>query len=155
MTAVKRFTSAFAGPASIGTRRALMVTAIADQANHVQFAGDGTLAHPPLYNRDVVAFLPFQADSNRFVVPTYVMTRDMAKLYNLTAPSTDVTRYDLPPETYRLTVTGVNAAALQASATDPLSGQSVPVTVVSRSGSTAVVQLDLTDYPRLLVLTDG
>ena len=155
MTAVKRFTAAFAGPASIAQPRSLMLTAIADQTNHAQFAGDGTAAHPPLYNRDVVAFFPFQADSHRFVVPTYVMTRDMAKLYTPTAPSTDATRYDLPPEAYRLTVTGVNAGSLRADATDPLTGQSVPVSVVSRSGTTAVLQLDLTDYPRLLVLQDG
>ena len=155
MTGVKRFTAAFAGPATVGQRRSLMLTAIADRANHLQFDGDGTAAHPPLYNRDVVAFFPFQSDSHRFVVPAYVMTRDMARLYNPTAPSTDVTRYDLPPEAYRLTITGVSAATLQASATDPLTGQSVPVTVVSRSGSTAVVQLDLTDYPRLLVLQDS
>jgi hypothetical protein len=155
MTSVKRFTAAFAGSPTIAQGRALTLTAVADKANHIQFGGDGTAAHPPLYNRDVVAFLPFQADSHRFVVPTYVMTRDMAKLYNPSAPTTDVTRYDLPPEAYRLTIAGVDAAALQASATDPLTGQSAPVTVVSRSGSTAVVQLNLTDYPRLLVLSDG
>jgi hypothetical protein len=155
MTSVKRFTAAFAGPAIITERRALMLTAVADQANHVQFDGDGTAAHPPLYNRDVVAFFPFQADAHRFVVPTYVMTRDMAKLYNPTASATDVTRYDLSPEAYRLTITGVDSATLQATATDPITGQSAPVTVVSRSGSTAVLQLDLTDYPRLLVLRDG
>ena len=61
----------------------------------------------------------------------------------------------LNPQNHVLTFTGVNAAALQASATDPLTGQSAPVTVVSRLGSTAVLQLDLTDYPRLLVLSDG
>src|SRR3954447_1546245 len=155
IAAVKRFTAAFAGPASIAQPRALGVTAVADQENHVQFAGDGTAAHPPLYNRDVLAFFPFQTDAHRFVVPTYVMTRDMATLYNPAAATSDLTRYDLPPEAYRLTVTGIDAAALQASATDPLTGQSVPVTVVSRSGSTAVLQLDETDYPRLLVLQDG
>jgi len=155
MAALKRFTQSFAGPATIGTQRSLTLSAVADQANHVQFQGDGTAAHPPLYNRDVLAFFPFQADTNKFVVPAYVMTRDMAKVYNTSAPTTDVTRYDLPPESYQLTVGGVNAAALQASATDPLTGQSVPVTIVSRSGDSAVLQVDLTDYPRLLVLQDG
>jgi hypothetical protein len=155
MAAVKAFTQAMAGPATISTRRSLSLLAIADQANHVQFDGDGTAAHPPLYNRDVVAVFPFQADTNKFVVPAYVMTRDMATLYNSSAPTTDVTRYDMPPEVYRLTIGGVNAAALQASATDPLTGQSVPVTIVSRSGGTAVVEIPLTDYPRMLVLQDG
>jgi hypothetical protein len=155
MAAVKAFTQAMVGPLTIATRRSLSLLAIADQADHVQFTGDGTAAHPPLYNRDVVAFLPFQTDSNKFVVPAYVMTRDMAKLYNPSAPTTDVTRYDLPPESYRLTIGGVNAAALQATATDPLTGQAVPVSVVSRSGDSAVIEIPLTDYPRLLVLRDG
>jgi hypothetical protein len=155
MEAVKRFTQAFAGPASISTPRSLSLQGVADQANHTQFAGDGTPGRPPLYNRDVTAFLPFQTDDHKFVVPVYVMTRDMATLYRPAAAASDVTRYDLPPESYRFTIGGVNAAALQATATDPMTGQSVPVTVVSRSESTAVVQMNLTDYPRLLVLQDG
>ncbi len=155
MTAVKTFTQAFAGPATIPTRRSISLSQIADQGNWTQFAGDGTAAHPPLYNRQVVAFLPFQVDTNKFVVPAYVMTRNMATLYNPSAPSTDVTRYDMPPETYRLTVGGVNATNLKVTATDPLTGSSVPVQVTPTSSTTAVLEVGLTDYPRLLVLQDG
>jgi hypothetical protein len=155
LTAIKRFMSAFAGPDTIAVRRALTLQAIADQGGWTQFAGDGTAAHPPLYNRDVVGFFPFQTDSNRFVVPVYVMTRDMATLYDPNAPDTDVTRYDLPPETYRLTIGGLHTASLSVSAIDPLTGQAVPATVVSTTTSTAVVQIALTDYPRLLVISDG
>ena len=128
---------------------------MADQGNWTQFAGDGTAAHPPLYNRDVVAFFPFQADDHRFVIPAYVMTRNMATLYNPSAPASDVTRYDLPPETYRLTVGGLDTAALTASATDPMTGASVPVQVTATSASTAVIQIPLTDSPRLIELQDG
>jgi len=155
MTVLKRFMQAFAGPSTIATPRSLSLQAIADQGNWTQFSGDGTAAHPPLYNRDVVGFFPFQADSNRFVVPVYVMTRNMAQIYNQSAPSSDVTRRDLPPETYRLTIGGLNASKLTVSATDPLTGSSVPATVVSTSGTTAVVQIQLTDSPRLLILQDG
>jgi len=98
MTAVKNFIGAFQGPDTITTPRSLSLLQIADQGNWTQFTGDGTPAHPPLYNRDVVAFFPFQVDNNKFVVPAYVMTRNIAKLYNPTAPTTDVTRYDLPPK---------------------------------------------------------
>ena len=41
---------------------------IDDYAGNKQFEGDGTADHPPLYNRDVLAFLPFQVTSNRFVI---------------------------------------------------------------------------------------
>jgi hypothetical protein len=153
--AVRRLTAAMAGPATIPAPRSLRLDAIADQHDHVQFEGDGTATHPPLYNREVVAFLPFQVDANRFVVPAYVMTRDMSKVRRPDAPASDAARYDLPPETYRLTVGGLNTGRLTARATDPLTGASVPVTIVSRSGDTAVLEVELTDSPRLLVLEDG
>jgi hypothetical protein len=155
MTAVKNFISAFAGPSTFTTPRSLTLNAIADQGNWTQFAGDGTAAHPPLYNRQVVAFFPFQVSNNKFVVPAYVMTRNMDTLYNPSAPSTDVTRFDLPPQTYRLSVGGLNTASLTVTATDPMTGSSVPVTVTPTSSTTADLQLPLSDYPRLITIQDG
>jgi hypothetical protein len=155
ITAVRNFTQAFAGPATITTPRSLSLLQVADQGNWTQFLGDGTTAHPPLYNRDVVAFLPFQVDNTKFVVPAYVMTRNIATLYNPTAPTMDVTRYDMPPETYRLLVGGLNTGRLRVTATDPLTGNSVPVRVTPFFSSAAVIEVPLTDYPRLLVIQDG
>ncbi len=155
MTAVKDFLQPFSGPDTITAPRSLSLLQIADQGNWTQFTGDGTAAHPPLYNRDVVAFLPFQVDTNKFVIPAYVMTRDLATLYNPAAPSTDVTRYDLPDETYRLTVGGLNTANLTVTASDPLTGASVPVTATRLSDTTAVLEIPLTDYPRLITIQDG
>ncbi|HLY49900.1 MAG TPA: hypothetical protein VKR21_11965 [Solirubrobacteraceae bacterium] len=155
MTAVKSFLAPFAGPNTITSPRSLNLLQIADQGNWTQFAGDGTAAHPALYNRDVVAFFPFQVDSSKFVIPAYVMTRSLATLYNPTAPSSDVTRYDLPPETYRITVGGLNTANLTVSATDPLSGASVPISATPISSSAAVLTIPLTDYPRLITIQDG
>jgi hypothetical protein len=155
MTAVKNFLASFAGPSTFTAPRSLALNAIADQGNWTQFTGDGTAAHPTLFNRQVVAFFPFQVSNNKFVVPAYVMTRNMDTDYNPSAPSTDVTRFDLPDETYRLTVGGLNTANLSVTATDPITGASVPVTIVSTSGSTAVLQVPLTDYPRLITIQDG
>ncbi|MGH2872917.1 MAG: hypothetical protein ACRDL5_10720, partial [Solirubrobacteraceae bacterium] len=81
MTAIGRFMTAFAGPDTIATRRSLSLLKIGDQGNWAQFAGNDTAAYPPLYNRDVVAFLPFQTNSNLFVIPVYLMTRDIATVY--------------------------------------------------------------------------
>ena len=156
MAALQRFMQPFAGPGTIAKRRSLRLAAVADRTNSAQFAGDGTAAHPPLYNRDVVSFLPFQTDSTRFVAPVYVMTRDLAKVYKTGLLSgLDVTRFDLPPETYRLNIGGLDVGRLRVSATDPLTGAAVPATVVGTSGDEAVVEIPLTDSPRLLVLQDG
>ncbi|MDQ2799599.1 MAG: hypothetical protein M3Y13_08160, partial [Armatimonadota bacterium] len=67
---------------TLQTTRYLTLDRIADTHDHFQFAGDGTPAHPPLYDRDVFAFLPFQVNARTFVIPYYVMTRDVAHVYH-------------------------------------------------------------------------
>jgi hypothetical protein len=60
---------AFAGAAPLASPRPLSLTEISETHGHRQFDGDGSVVHPPLYNRDVVAFLPFQASAGRLAVP--------------------------------------------------------------------------------------
>ena len=87
------------GPAESRARR-LRLLAIGDYADRRQFTGDGTRAHPPLFDRDVAAAFPFQVDDDRFAIAAYVMTRNLGRM---TAPRANPNRrYDLPPETYRL-----------------------------------------------------
>jgi hypothetical protein len=155
MDSVRRLIGAFSGATSIASPRSLSLQQIGDYAGHAQFAGDGTAAHPTLYNRDVVAFLPFQVTSSRFVIPVYVMTTDMGKIYKPSAPTTDPTRFDMPPESYRLTIGGVKGSGAKVSATDPLTGSTVPVKVVSRGTSQVALELGVTDSPRLLTIQEG
>jgi hypothetical protein len=129
----------------------LSLLGVGQQGDHVQFAGDGTPAHPPLFDRDVLAFLPFQVRPGRYVVPVYVMTRDLIKPYGPQNPKPGQSRYDLPPEIFTLTIGGVPADA-GVSATDPLMGAQVPVKVLSRAGARLVVEMPVTDSPRLLVI---
>jgi len=68
-----------------------------------------------------------------------VMTRDLL--------------HDLPPTTFRLTIAGVSGLNRGVRLSDPLTGRSVDVHVASRRGSRLVVDLPLTDSPRLLVLS--
>jgi hypothetical protein len=132
-------------------RRSLSLAWVGAYAGGVQWAGDG-LDHPPLRNRDVLAFLPFQASDHLFVVPIYVMTRNMATVYRSAAGPE---RYDLPPERFQMTIGGTDAAQAKVSATDPLTGESVPVTVVDRTATGwLVVEMPVTDSPRLLVIDD-
>ena len=114
----------------------LTLDAIADNHNHVQFTGDGTAAHPPLYNRDVVAAFPFQRSARSYAIPAYVMTRDMTK--------------QLTPESYRLTFSGLATGPVAVTAYDPETDRSVPVQVTGRSGGTITVELALTDSPRVI-----
>ena len=79
-------------------------------------SGSSAAARLPLYNREVLAFLPFQVDDNRFVASVYVMTRDISA--------------ELAPAPYRLTISNLRGDDVQASAYDPLTDQEVPVQVV-------------------------
>ena len=102
-----------------------------DFSGNVQFQGDGSPQYPPLHNRDVFAFLPFQVNSHRFVIPVYVMTRNTVEVYD--GGSDQPSRFDMPPERYRMAIGGVDGNEAEATATDPLSGAAVPVQTVSRS----------------------
>ncbi len=118
--------------------RPLTVESIADVAGGRQFDGDGTAAHPPLLNREVFAALPFQLTDSEWVVPVYVMTRDV--------------RRELEPEAYRVTLAGLPAAHTRASLYDPLTGRFEPVRVRAATGGRVTVELHATDSPRLLFL---
>jgi hypothetical protein len=86
------------------------------------------------------------------VIATYVMTRDLLHVYRPRLPSGDPRRYDLPAETFRFTISGVRGLGAHLRATDPATGKRVPIRVLRRRAGTLVVQLPLTDSPRLLVV---
>jgi hypothetical protein len=148
--AVRRLVAAMQGPSRIRDRHQLSLIAISDRHNHKQFAGDGTAAHPPLYNRDVLGFFPFQVSARRWVVPTYVMTRNLSQTYRRRG-----SRFDLPAESYRITIGGLPRGPLKVSAVDPLSGRRAPARLVRKTGGRAVVAIKATDSPRLLQLAVG
>ena len=76
----------FQGPGPGPNLRQLTLLSITQNGNHAQFTGDGTTAHPNLYDREVLAVLPFQSTPTRFVIPIYVMTRDLLTLYEPQRP---------------------------------------------------------------------
>jgi hypothetical protein len=157
MLAVRRFLDTMSGAQDLTQTQPLSLDSISDYAGAAQFTGDGSANYPTLYNRDAVGFFPFQVTTHKWVIPTYVMTRDLATLYKPSAPDTDVTRQDMPQQVYRFTLGGVNPATLTASATDPLTGNSVPVKITGRNATagTASLEMPLTDSPRMLTLQDG
>ncbi len=99
------------------------------------FPGDDK--HPALSNKDVFAFLPFQTNAKRLVIPVYVMTYDVART--------------MPEETYRLTIKGLGGAAKAVRLIDPVTGKREESKF---TGDAARLRLDVkvTDYPRFLVV---
>jgi hypothetical protein len=153
MRALGAMTGALGPEHPITSRRSLRLIDIADNHDHAQFAGDGTPGHPPLFDRDVLAFFPFQASDHRFVAGVYVMTRDLRRVWQPGVPG--AARFDLPPETFRLTVGGLDAANTTATLVDPLTGAATSVPIVARSGDQVTLDVAATDTPRMLSLVDG
>ena len=79
LDATRRLVEELQGPPTVRPRR-LSLLAIGDYADRTQFTGDGTRAHPPLFDREVAAVFPFQVDDDRFAVAAYVMTRDLGRV---------------------------------------------------------------------------
>ena len=119
--------------------RSLEVVSISDTHNNYQFKGDGSKAHPNLYDRDVFAFLPFQVNAKRFVIPYYVMTRDIAKT--------------LKPEKFTVKVKGIEGDSL-VTAYDPIEDTDIPVTVKTRKTNSLTLEMTATDYPYLLTVQE-
>ncbi|WP_295617191.1 hypothetical protein [Chamaesiphon sp. GL140_3_metabinner_50] len=120
--------------------RQLQLDSIRDPHNQIQFGGDGTAAHPQLYNRDVFAFLPYQVNSHRFVVPYYVMTRDVTK--------------NLPPAKFAIQISKLKAQGATVSVYDPLHDRTLPVSIDRRGRDFLSLTLSATDYPYLLIIQE-
>ena len=104
MTAVGRLVGALDAARPVRRPRQVSLRAISDTHGHRQFEGDGTPAHPPLYDRDVLGFFPYQLDAHRFVIPIYVMTRDLGHVYDTETPASDPRRLDLPARAFACTL---------------------------------------------------
>ena len=120
--------------------RSLEVRSLSDTHDSYQFQGDGTPAHPPLYDRDMFAFLPFQVNGSRFVIPYYVMTVDVLKT--------------LPPEKFTLEIGGLKGNGATITAYDPIKNREVPVKVNTRAPNSLTLTVTATDYPRLLIVDE-
>jgi hypothetical protein len=134
------------------TTRRLQVLGIGDSHNHMQFRGDGTAAHPNLYDRDVFAFLPYQVNVHRFLIPYYVVTRDVLHVYDPHAA--DDRRYEMPPEQFTLQVAGLHAQGAAINAYDPINDRMVPVQVLAASPREVTLRVTAADYPYLLTVQE-
>ncbi|HUA11749.1 MAG TPA: hypothetical protein VMA83_07065 [Solirubrobacteraceae bacterium] len=152
MATFRNLVAQFAGPGPGAGARQLKLVSITQQGDHAQFTGDGSAEHPSLLDREVLFVQPFQSSPARFVIPFYVMTRNLKTDYDPSAPASDLARYDLPNETFRVTLSGLPAGTPTVTAYDPITGSRTPAALVDHSGSTATFEIAATDYPRLLEL---
>jgi hypothetical protein len=149
MDTLRRLLACFQGPGPGGAARQLELRSIAQEGNHAQFAGDGSAAHPDLYDRELLAVFPFQSSPTRFVIPVYVMTPNL-----ITVHSDSANRFDLPNENFRITLGDLPATAgpPTVGAYDPIRDEQTPARLVSRQGDRAVFEIAATNYPRLLTI---
>lgn len=121
--------------------RQLELVSVEDSHNAKQFEGDPAdlRSRPPLYDRDVFAFLPFQVNARKFVIPYYVMTRDIKK--------------DLPEEMFMVTVKGLDSKA-KCSAYDPILDNKIKIKTMSCDGGILKLKLPARDYPILLTVEE-
>jgi hypothetical protein len=129
--------------ASLRETRALEIASIEDSHGAKQFDGDPNdpSAHPPLFDRDVLAVLPFQVNAKKFVIPFYVVTRDI--------------RRDLPEEKFTVAIKGLAGKGAKLTAYDPVLDRRKDVRVVSAEGDTLKLELAATDYPVLLEVEEA
>jgi hypothetical protein len=149
MDALRRLLARFRGPGPDGPARRLELRSIAQEGNHAQFAGDGSAAHPDLYDRELLAVFPFQSSPTSFVIPVYVMTPNLTTVY----PGSG-SRFDLPDENFRITLGNLpeTAEPPTVAAYDPMRDSETPARLVSRQGDRAVFEVAATNYPRLLTI---
>jgi hypothetical protein len=135
LRALRHLTQAFQGAEHLSRTRPLQVEATELGEPRQIFAGDGQ--HPPLWQRQAFAVLPFQVSESKFVIPVYAMTFDATKSFG--------------EQSYRLTIGGL-PSKVTVSLYDPIQDRPVAVRVVEQTTSSVTVELPATDYPRLLTL---
>jgi hypothetical protein len=135
MKAVRNLTRGFAG--AVQMPRTTQLTVDAEELTPPRRIWEATKNHPPLWERQCFAVLPFQLTPDKFVVPVYVMTYDVVQEH--------------PGSRYRVTLGNLPAGVEQASYDDPLTGESIPIQPTVKGG-VLEVELPVVDYPRLLTI---
>lgn len=135
--------------------RPLQVTNLVEYQPRLVFAGDGSQEHPDLYNRDDFAVLPYQLNDHKFAVGYYVVTRNITQAWDETKSLLDPGRYDMPEQTFELTLSNISGTGAAVSAYDPATGQTTPVQVLHADDSSITVLLQTVDYPRFLLIDEA
>jgi Glycosyl transferase family 2 len=90
--------------------RPLAVTELVEHQPRLVFKGDRTPEHPDRFNRDDFACLPFQLAADKYAIGYYVVTRNMVHDWNSKLDPLDPARYDMPEQTFDLTLRNLRGA---------------------------------------------
>jgi hypothetical protein len=140
MRSTKRLTNEIKRGAdmSLSSTRQVNVASITDTHNATQWAGAGS--HPPLYDREVFAVLPIQRSTKSFLVPFYVVTRDMVQDYD--------------PKNFTIRLDGIDGRDATVKVLDPLTGKETHYQLRSSGSDHLNVTVEAEDYPRLLSIEE-
>lgn len=134
----------------------LSVSSLSSYSNIVEFSGDGTAAHPDWRHVDGFGVFPFQVNKNTYLVGYYVVTKDVVHNWNVAGNTgaLDIRNYTMPDEGYKISISGMGATT-SVSSYDPMTGATLPVSILSQDSNSVQVTLLATDYPRFLVISTG
>jgi len=135
--------------------RPLSVAKLVEEKPRLVFRGDSTPAHPDRFNRDDFACLPYQLTEGSFAVAYYVVTRNMGHEWAKDRDVLDPARYDMPEQTFQLTLSGVRGEGAKVSAYDPMLDREVPAKILAAGAKDVTVSLTTVDYPRLLIIRES
>ncbi len=135
MKALRNLVKVFSASQPLSKTVPLSVEVIALGEQEVIFQGDSI--HPPLWQKDVFAFLPFQCTERKFVIPYYVMTYDATK--------------PIKEKSFRVRIKGLTRKPERVRVYDPLQDRwtSPPWRWEEKMFTIEVLTLD---YPRLIVI---
>ncbi len=139
----------------LAVTRPLQVTRLVEHHPRLVQNGNGTPAHPALYNRADFACLPFQLAANRYAVGYYVVTRDMVQTWRKKLSPLDPDRYNMPPQRFDLTLSNIRGPGAKVYAWDPMTNQKLPAPVLAATTNTLTVRLATVDYPRFLLIRES
>ncbi|GBF75995.1 hypothetical protein PA598K_04434 [Paenibacillus sp. 598K] len=135
--------------------RAIGVSEIKAHQPQLVFKGNGTEAQPDRYQDEDLAVLPYQLRSNQYAIGYYIVTRNLTQAWDNTKNQLDPKRYDMPMQRYDVTLTNVKGELAQVRAYDPMTDKSMPVSIKHAGEDTLTVQLEVTDYPRFLIVDEA
>jgi hypothetical protein len=140
---------------ALAVTRPLSLTELVEHQPRLVSKGDGTREHPDRFNRDDFACLPFQLAADRYAIGYYVVTRNMVHEWKPTLEPLDPARYDMPEQTFDLTLQNLRGKDAKVSAWDPMTDQTAPVAVLAADRHTLKVRLETVDYPRFLLVQES
>jgi hypothetical protein len=134
--AIRNLVHAFDGAEAIEPSASLKVEVAELGTPRKIFEGDDK--HPPLWQRQAFAVLPFQVNPHKFVIAVYAMTYDATKHFE--------------PEPYRVTIGGLPGKVGAISLYDPVTDAKPAVTSKPSGADGVELEFAATDSPQLLTI---